>query len=398
MLYLLISFVSFIILSKSFTNKPLNEVDRGTKLVSSWFLRNIPILLLSRLKKGTIFALKISHFHLGMPLKKKSLVSYNEEDERNKFFCLLDLPDLALDCILENLSASELCSVATVCKSLRDRSRSDYLWRKHMERKWSKVIGDAAFRQWQCHVDSRNRENMKKFFNQRNKKGVFAFLYGFDPFIWMKSKSQKVRESRSSIPDDSIMALYLCLESGKFWFPAQVYNRENGHAGFMLSCYDAQLSYDSRTDTFQARYSPHGRWTSEENIKWERLRVPPIGTSPHVLHISYCLEDLRPGDHIEIQWRRNKEFPYGWWYGVVGHLESCQGHGNHCHCHNDDMVILEFNQYTPGSRWRQTMINRKHHREQGNQIDGFYGGIRKLESKEEISMWKNLWPTKVVEY
>lgn len=30
---------------------------------------------------------------------------------------------------------------------------------------------------------------------------------------------------------------------------------QNGHVGFMLSCYDAQMSYDPRTDTFQARYA-----------------------------------------------------------------------------------------------------------------------------------------------
>jgi len=29
---------------------------------------------------------------------------------------------------------------------------------------------------------------------------------------------------------------------------------QNGHVGFMLSCYDAELSYDTHTDTFQARY------------------------------------------------------------------------------------------------------------------------------------------------
>lgn len=62
-----------------------------------------------------------------------------------------------------------------------------------------------------------------------------------------------------------------------------------------------------------------------------------------------------------------------------------------------DPVILEFTQYTAGSRWRQTMINRKNHREQGNEIEGFYGGIRKLHSKEEITKWKKLWPTKNVE-
>ncbi|KAF9593708.1 hypothetical protein IFM89_024646 [Coptis chinensis] len=28
---------------------------------------------------------------------------------------------------------------------------------------------------------------------------------------------------------------------------------------------------------------------------------------------------ITSGDHVEIQWRGNKELPYGWWYGVVGH-------------------------------------------------------------------------------
>ncbi|KAJ1395060.1 F-box-like domain superfamily [Sesbania bispinosa] len=330
-----------------------------------------------------------------MPLKKKCLVSSKVEngEEENKV-SLLDLPDLPLECILEHLSPAELCNVATVCTSLRDRCGSDYLWEKHLKRKWGRVIGDAAYRQWKLHVASRNKD---KASNQHNQKGIFAFLHGFGPFLWIKSKSEKGRQSRSSLPDDSIAALYLSLESGKFWFPAQVYNRENGHAGFMLSCYDAQLCYDSRTDTFEARYSPHGRWTTEENIQWDRLRVPPIDSSPHALHISDCLDDLKPGDHVEIQWRRNKEFPYGWWYSVVGHLEACQGLGSHCHCDKNDMVILEFTQYTAGSRWRQAIINRKHHREQGNEIEGFYGGIRKLYSKEEITRWKNLWPTKIVE-
>lgn len=62
-----------------------------------------------------------------------------------------------------------------------------------------------------------------------------------------------------------------------------------------------------------------------------------------------------------------------------------------------DTVMLEFNHYTPGSRWRQTTINRKNHREEGNENDGFYGGIRKLHNKEEIAVWKQLWPTDVLE-
>ncbi|XP_027350699.1 F-box protein At2g32560-like isoform X2 [Abrus precatorius] len=368
MLYFLISFVSFLILSKSFTSKPFSSGESGTKLVSSGFLGGLSSWLVSRLRKGSNPS-SFFQFSLGMSLKKKSCVSKVENGEEESKVSLLDLPDLPLECILEHLSPAELCSLGTVCTSLRERSRSDHLWNKHMERKWGKVFGDAAYRQWKLHVASQNTE---KISNQHSQKGIFAFLHGFQPFLWIKSKSENGTQSRSSSPDDSIVALYLSLETGKFWFPAQVYNRENGHAGFMLSCYDAQLCYDSRTDTFLARYSPHGRWTTEENIQWDRLRVPPIDSSPHALHISDCLDDLRPGDHIEIQWRRNKEFPY-------------------------DMVLLEFTQYTAGSRWRQTVINRKHHREQGNEVDGFYGGIRKLQSEDEITRWKNLWPTKIVE-
>lgn len=59
------------------------------------------------------------------------------------------------------------------------------------------------------------------------------------------------------------------------------------------------------------RYSPHGRRTIEDNIQWDRLRAPPVDTPSNMLHESDCLHDLKPGDHIEIQWRRNREFPNG---------------------------------------------------------------------------------------
>ncbi|PKI50835.1 hypothetical protein CRG98_028742 [Punica granatum] len=173
------------------------------------------------------------------------------------------------------------------------------------------------------------------------------------------------------------MAWYLSLESGQLWLPAQVYNRENGHAGFMLSCYDAKIGYDAKTDTFQAR-----------------LRAPSVHTLPTELHVSDCLSSLRPNDHIEIQWRKSTEFPYGWWYGVVGHLETCNRNENYCDCQLSDTVILEFNQYPQESRWRRTVINRKGHREEGNEVNGFYGGVRKLYRHTEISTWKSLWPAR----
>ncbi|OIW16472.1 hypothetical protein TanjilG_18998, partial [Lupinus angustifolius] len=280
-------------------------------------------------------------------------------------------PELVLECILERLPPDSLCQMAGVCRSLRERCVSDYLWERHMKQKWGRVIGPVAFREWKWHVASKRSVGSARHGKQRNFMRLVSFSW---PFSWMRVKVDANNSIKqfSSLPNDSVMAWYLALESGNFWFPAQVYNRENGHVGFMLSCYDAELSYDPHTDTFQARYPPHGRRavSIEHGIPWERLRAPPVDTPPHDLHISDCLNDLRPSDHIEIQWRRNKEFPY-------------------------DTVVLEFNQYTSDSRWRRTSISRKDHREEGNEADGFYGGIRKIEN--EISIWKHLWPSEVLD-
>lgn len=331
-----------------------------------------------------------------MALRRKSFSSRVENVEANSEMSVLDLPELALECILERLPPEGLCSMASVCSSLREKCTRKYLWERHMKEKWGRVIGPAAYREWQWHIASRNDSN---FFNQAKQRGLMTYLSQFWPISLVRSNSSSSFKKKFYPPIDSIMSWYLALESGKFWFPAQVYNRENGHVGFMLSCYDAELSYDPRTDTFQARYPPHGRRAVaiETGVTWDRLRAPPLDTSPHDLYISDCLTKLCPGDHIEIQWRRNKEFPYGWWYGVVGHLETCDGNEYYCRCHDSATVELEFNQYTPGSRWRTTIIDRKDHREEGNEADGFYGGIRKLQSNEEISMWRRLWPSDVLE-
>lgn len=57
-----------------------------------------------------------------------------------------------------------------------------------------------------------------------------------------------------------------------------------------------------------------------------------------------------------------------------------------------DKVVLEFNQYDPGSRWRETIISRSNHREVGDGVHGFFGGIRKIYDKYEISLWQKHWP------
>uniref|UniRef100_A0A9I9D863 F-box domain-containing protein n=2 Tax=Cucumis melo TaxID=3656 RepID=A0A9I9D863_CUCME len=387
--------ISFILFLKSLSLKPLPLWADEMRFLSHWFWKELSLFPIYKVIKNSLctYTFCISS---KMSFKKKYL-SKVENVEESAEMSVLDLPELALECILEKLPPDALCSMAGVCSSLRERCISDHLWEKHMKRKWGKVIGQAAYREWQWHLASRAGESNLKQNKQKSLIRLFSFGWSLS---WIRSKvNDNNNTPRNFLPVDSIMAWYLALETGRFWFPAQVYNRENGHVGFMLSCYDAELCYDLRTDTFQARYPPHGRRAIaiENGVQWERLRSPPIDTPPHDLHVSDCLNELCPGDHIEIQWRKNKDFPYGWWYGVVGHLETCDGDANHCSCHYSDTVVLEFNQYTPGSRWRLAIIDRKDHREEGNEVDGFYGGIRKLYSDEEISTWKQLWPTDVLE-
>lgn len=392
MLFFLISCLSFVLLSKSLSLPWVNEM----RLLSVWFWKELPCLLVLWLKRKQLSgSLSLFNISARMSFKRRSLSAKVENVEETDEMSVLDLPELALESIIGMLPPSSLCNMAGVCKSLRDRCRDDHFWEKHMREKWGRVIGKAAYREWQSHISTKNDSE----FSKSTRKGLVRTLSSVWPLSYIRSKLDSRSKPTSSLPVNSIMFWYLSFESGKFWFPAQVYNREHGHVGFMLSCYDAKLSYDKQTDTFHARYPPHGRRTIviEEGIDWDRLRAAPVDTPPHNLHVSDCLSDLRPGDHIEIQWRRNKEFPYGWWYGVVGHLESCDRNEIYCRCHTSDTVILEFNQYTPGSRWRETIINRKDHREEGNEADGFYGGIRKINSKEEIAMWKRLWPKEVLE-
>ncbi|KAI3788398.1 hypothetical protein L2E82_01162 [Cichorium intybus] len=314
-----------------------------------------------------------------------------EKKKKKDDVCLSDLPDLALECILEKLSPAGLTSMSGVSRSFRAMCTQDHLWERHLNQKWGQLlIGDSVCKEWQAHIDTKKRQTLVASANGKGYFGVFTS--GF----WWK-KNVKLNNAGICLPVDSIMAWYLSLESGNFSFPAQVYNRENGNVGFLLSCYDAKVSYNSNTDSFKARYVAHGRPTTEENIKWERLRSPAVDTSPYDLHISGCLTDLHPGDHFEIQWRKSKEFPYGWWYGVVGHLESCDGNKLYCQCHRSDTVMLEFKQYNQGSRWREVVIDRKDHREVGDEEGGFYAGIRKLYNNRDIMVWKGLWPTQPLE-
>ncbi|GFP95547.1 F-box protein at2g32560 [Phtheirospermum japonicum] len=303
MLFFLVSCLSFLLLSQSFLKQhPTSKIE-----CRKWVLNDALhrfFLLLSKKRKNLIRVFQVPSMKriLSARFDFETFEEVIKEETSGNF--LLDLPDLPLDCVLEKLSHLDLYNLSRVCSTLRQKCTSDHLWEKHMNKKWGGVIGDAAYREWQCQIASKRAHKLLHCKSQSK----FKLFSGFFDFFGFKSEQKSYL--RSSLPVSSVMSCYLALENGKFWFPAQVFNRENGHVGFVLSCYDARLSYGSTSDNFIARYRAQGRSVIEEGIDWDRIRAPTIDTPANVLHVTDCLDDLKPGDHIEIQWRRNKEFPY----------------------------------------------------------------------------------------
>ncbi|XP_054796952.1 F-box protein At2g26850-like [Prosopis cineraria] len=292
---------------------------------------------------------------------------------------LLELPEAILDNILERLSPIELCSMSEVCTCLIGRCRSNVLWEKHVQRRWGRLLGDVAYREWQFHVMRiMNKESPSL---QRNPEGLLGSFTGAWPFLCLCSYLENPGDLASLLLSNySNMALYVSLQRGRFWFPAQVYRM----TPFQLPRrYNGLLSYEHVSNTFQAR-CPTDEWRLiEKNITWDRLRLPPIHTSPYTLYVSNN-NDLKPGDHVEVQMRKGSR-TYDWCYGVIDHLESCdKDMNNHCSCEHSEMLVVSFKlQY---SQWKSIAIKKEAN---GEQKIGLWkiGGIRKLEDLEDIRRW-----------
>ncbi|KAK7336450.1 hypothetical protein VNO77_16992 [Canavalia gladiata] len=292
---------------------------------------------------------------------------------------LLNLPESILDCILKRLSPIELIRMSQVCSCLRDKCGSDPMWEDHIKQKWGRVIGKVTYKEWQWHITTA-KEGRNLFNQQMNQNGSLGSFSGTWPMLYLGSYLQDSQHLNSSLSNHFMMTLYFNLENGNFWFPAQVYR------GVLVR--DALVRYDSKTDTFQARQQNGGWHVMGNNIQWDYLRAPPVANPPCDRYISDCLEDLKPGDHIEIQWKLKTDIPYDWWYAVIGHMDSCNENENHCRCRYSETLIVEFKQYSQRSSMARIKVLRNG--EQCEDRTGYYGGIRKLHSEEEIERWKKL--------
>lgn len=91
-----------------------------------------------------------------------------------------------------------------------------------MEGKWGWIVGAAANKEWQCFIASRKSP---AFLNRGKQKGLVGYLFALIR-SGLSSSGGGGKKKSSFRTVDSVMSRYLALESGEFWFPAQVYNRE----------------------------------------------------------------------------------------------------------------------------------------------------------------------------
>jgi len=225
LLYFITCISFFLFLKPLLSLKPLPSWAGEVRLISPFFYKDLLVNSISKLFRN--------HFCLGFPcpiptrmsLVKKTLTSKVESVEDSQNISVLDLPDLVLECILEKLPPAPLCQMASVCRTLRERCVSDHLWERHMKQKWGRVIGEAAYREWKWHVASKGNVGTLRHSKQRSLLRLVSLHW---PFSWMRTKvdTNNICKQSSYLPPDSFMTWYLALETGNFWFPAQVYNRE----------------------------------------------------------------------------------------------------------------------------------------------------------------------------
>jgi len=168
---------------------------------------------------------------------EKNCVSKKQKD--CKVFSLLDLPEWILDCILECLSPLDLFRVAEVCSSLRDKTRSDALWEKLIKQKWGRLVGDVAHQEWLWHTTKINTQSLLLL--QQNQGGLCGSSTGVWPSLSFNSYLENFIDFITLIKSCSKMAFYICLESGRFWFPVQLYKVTLIHHQLLLSIFISNL-------------------------------------------------------------------------------------------------------------------------------------------------------------
>ena len=223
----------------------------------------------------------------------------------------------------------------------------------------------------------------------------------------------------------------------------QVLNRETSrNLEFTMSAYDAKVTYRIELNSYHCTYLRDGRGLVCETVDRQQLRPIPkdlenktskydpfqLYLDPNTKYHKQNQLSWKEGQGVEIQWKRHKDHPFGWWYGEiskiwhdtkattgkVGDLVHIQMPGlsqsemilmedtntddnDNNNVANDKKVLTKvtviFEQYKKESCWHQVTVV-VGSKEDVRSMGGWVGGIRRsLTSKQD---WNGFLPNRKI--
>eukprot|EP01121_Diplochlamys_sp_Union-15-3_P018237 TRINITY_DN6604_c0_g1_i1.p1 TRINITY_DN6604_c0_g1~~TRINITY_DN6604_c0_g1_i1.p1 ORF type:complete len:256 (+),score=28.44 TRINITY_DN6604_c0_g1_i1:118-885(+) len=185
--------------------------------------------------------------------------------------------------------------------------------------------------------------------------------------------------SAAEVSSNHWRMLFLDVYLGKTGHRVQVINRED-RVGYYMSCFTGEAKYMKEQDSFQVTFPTVPPVV--EIVKEEKLRPLPLEIrelDPTELYIPRNPTRIKVGESVELQWKRQHDAPFGWWYGVVERIEG------------DDLWLV-FKHFKSTSPWYRIILKQGR---VGSQIiqsytaGGYLGNVRKL-NDIETRKWEDI--------
>ncbi|CAJ1380785.1 unnamed protein product [Effrenium voratum] len=183
----------------------------------------------------------------------------------------------------------------------------------------------------------------------------------------------------------------------------EIFDREK-KVGFCMSAMTAKVSWEQKTRCYVASYVSASHVVPERipTSEVHRLRfcppnvrdqlqpelAPPRVSEIYAFRVYAGLEGLQVGRGVELQWKMQVGSPFGWWHGVVEHVERKGATA---------AVTLTFGHFPQHSRWYRLRVVVGDGVMRRCGIGGYHGGIRSCTAAEE-KHWMRFFPKELVTF
>mmetsp|Transcript_27432 Transcript_27432/g.63899 ORF Transcript_27432/g.63899 Transcript_27432/m.63899 type:complete len:455 (-) Transcript_27432:550-1914(-) len=200
--------------------------------------------------------------------------------------------------------------------------------------------------------------------------------------------------------------MYKQMVLGRIEEVLEVFDREK-KVGFSMSCMIAKVSWEQKSQSYVACYVSASH-VLPERIPYEasqRLRfcpdsaasqlqpeiAPPTAAEIYPYRVFRGLDGVAVGKGVELQWKMQMGSPFGWWYGVVEHVERNYGEDETA------AVTLTFRHFPAHSRWYRLRVLAGDGVMRKCSIGGYHGGIRAV-TPEEDKQWQLFFPKEPISF